>query len=76
MTLSMEALIYSKARSSNYILNEKATLDKLQAAAIKQAIEVTQNIGSTTIHFSTGAYVSVVVFLVLAWQDIKGHHVD
>ena len=76
MTLSMEALTYSKARSSNYILNVKATLDKLQAAANKPAIEVTRNIGSTTIHFSTGAYVSVVVPLVLAWKDIEGHHID
>ena len=76
MTLSMEALTYSKARSSNYILNEKATLDKLQAAANKQAIEVTRNIGSTTVHLSTGAYVSVVVPLVLAWQEIEGHHID
>ena len=76
MTLSMEALTYSKARSSTYILNEKATLDKLQAAAIKPAIEVTRNIGSTTIHLSTGAYVSVVVPLVLAWKDIEGDHID
>ena len=72
----MEALTYSKARSSTYILSEKATLDKLQAAAIKPAIEVTRNRGSTTIHFSTGAYVSVVVPLVLAWKDIEGHHID
>ena len=72
----MEALTYCKARNSNYILNVKATLDKLQAAANKQAIEVTRNIGSTTVHLSTGAYVSVVVPLVLAWKDIEGHHID
>ena len=72
----MEALTYTKAGSSNYILNEKATLEKLQAAATKQAIEVTRNIGSTVIHFSTGAYVSVVIPLVMTWQDIKGHHID
>ena len=54
MSLNMEALTYTKAGSSNYILNEKATLEKLQAATIKQAIEVTRNIGSTVIHFNTG----------------------
>ena len=76
MSLNMEALTYTKAGSSNYILNEKATLEKLQGAAVKQAIEVTRNIGSTVIHFSTGAYVSVVIPLVMTWKDIEGHHID
>ena len=76
MTLNMEALTYSKARSSNYILNEKNTLDKVQAAANKPAIEVTRNFGSTTIHLSTGAYVSVVIPLVMAWQNIEGHRIE
>ena len=76
MTLNMEALTYSKARSSNYILNEKNTLDKVQAAANKPAIEVTRNFGSTTVHLGTGAYVSVVIPLVMAWQNIEGHRIE
>ena len=53
-----------------------AVLEKLQAATIKQALEVTRNIGSTLIHFSTGAYVSVVIPLVMTWKEIDDMLVD
>ena len=72
--LNMEAL--TNHGSAGYILNDKATLKKLQAAASNQAIEVTRNGGSTTLHFSTGSYVSVVIPLVNAWIDIEGDNIN
>ena len=72
----MEALTSSKIGSTDYSLNNDATLKKLQSAAAKPAIEVTRNNGSTTIHLSTGAYVTVVNPLVKVWQDIKGDHIQ
>ena len=72
----MEALTNSKIGSTDYSLNNDATLKKLQSAAAKPAIEVTRNNGSTTIHLSTGAYVTVVNPLVKVWQDIKGDHIQ
>ena len=74
--LNMEALTSSNHGGSNYILNEEATLKKLQLAAVKPAIEVTRNGGSTTIHFSTGSYVTTVIPLVNAWIDIKGDYIN
>ena len=70
MALTMEALTKSKNGSMNYILNSVATLKKLQTAASKPAIEVTRNDGSTTLHLSTGAYVTVVSPLVNLWKEI------
>ena len=72
----MEALTNSKIGSTDYSLNNDATLKKLQSAASKPAIEVTRNNGSTTIHLSTGAYVTMVNPLVKVWQDIKGDHIQ
>ena len=72
----MEALTSSDYGRATYILNEAATLKKLQLAASKPAIEVTRNVGSTTIHFSTGSYVTSVRPLVNAWIDIEGDHID
>ena len=72
----MEVLTNSKIGSSDYSLNNDATLKKLQSAASKPAIEVTRNNGSTTIHFSTGAYVNVIGPLVKTWQRIEGNYID
>ena len=72
----MESLTNSKIGGSNYLLNKEATLKKLQIAAQKPAIEVTRNRGSTTVHLSTGAYVTVVPPLVKQWQAIKGDYIN
>ena len=72
----MEALTISKNGSKNYILNTEATLKKLQIAASKPAIEVTRNGGSTTIHLSTGAYVTVVIPLTNLWKEIEGDFIN
>ena len=72
----MDALTTSNPGSANYILNEEKTLKKLQIAAEKPAIEVTRNNGSTTIHFSTGAYYTVVVPLAKAWVNTEGDHIN
>ena len=72
----MEALTNSKTGATNYVLNKDTTLKKLQIAASKPAIEVTRNGGSTTVHFSTGAYVTVVAPLVKQWQAIEGDFIN
>ena len=72
----MESLTIPNHGSTNYLLNEKETLKKLQGAAVKPAIEMTRNGGSTTIHFSTGAYVTVMVPLVNAWRNIEGDRIN
>ena len=76
MALTMEALTNSKNGGSNYILNKETTLKKLQMAAQKPAIGVTRNGGSTTVHLSTGAYVTVVAPLRKQWQAIKGNFIN
>ena len=75
MALTMEALTNSKD-GSKYLLNKVSTLKKLQIAASKPAIEVTRNGGSTTVHLSTGAYVTVVIPLVNMWKEIEGDDID
>ena len=72
----MEALKNSKIGSNIYLLNKEASLKKLQIAAAKPAIEVTRNGGSTTIHLSTGAYVTVVGPLVKQWRAIEGDYIN
>ena len=72
----MEALTNSKIGSSNYLLNKGETLKKLQIAAVKPAIEVTRNKGSNTVHFNTGAYVTVVGPLVKQWKAIEGDFIN
>ena len=60
---------------ARYFLNDEATFKKLKSAADKDNIKVTDNKGSKTIEFSTGAYVSVVLPLIRMWEDIKGHSI-
>ena len=66
---------YPGGRSS-YFLNDEATADKLKKAATNFDLEVTHNSGSKTLNFSTGSYISTVLPLVKAWQDIEGGDID
>ena len=60
---------------AKYFLNNVETIKKLKAAADKDNMKVTENTGSNTIEFSTGAYVTVVLALVKIWQEVEGHHI-
>ena len=65
-----------EGRTTNYFLNDKATIDKLIAAARNDDIEVEHNDGSKNIFFSTGSYVTTVVPLVKAWIDLEGDTIN
>ena len=73
----MDAIVYLKGGNpggkAKYFLNDDATTKKLKKAAAKESIEVKHNTGSKYITFSTGSYVTVVLALVKAWQEIEGH---
>ena len=60
---------------ANYFLNNDTTVKKLKAAANKENLKVTDNSGSKTIEFSTGAYICVVLPLIRMWQEMKGHSI-
>ena len=62
---------------SKYFLNDENTIKKLKkAAANKLQMEVKHNSDSQTILFSTGSYVTVVLPLLKAWQEIQGRYID
>ena len=61
---------------STYFLNDEATAEKLKQAASNLNLEVTNNSGSKTINCSTGSYITTVLPLVKAWQDIEGGDID
>jgi hypothetical protein len=60
---------------ANYFLNNDTTVKKLKAAANKENLKVTDNVGSKTIEFSTGSYVCVVLPLIRMWEEMKGHSI-
>ena len=61
---------------ARYFLNDATTIKKLKAGADRVDLKVTDNSGSKTILFSTGAYTSVVLPLVSMWRELQGHPID
>ena len=61
---------------ARYFLNDATTIKKLKAGADRVNLKVTDNSGSKTILFSTGAYTSVVLPLVSMWRELQGHPID